>query len=197
MSTAIRTCVLVFVTLRSGDPEAASALEVARRCLEGGDALASLRRMRCFELRGDLPELAELAERLHHSTQFYNPSKETVALHAGDPATSPFGPGEGGVLVFDRGGERRAAAERWWRHECGARIEVREGVAWAVRFASGDVTAGRLEGLAVSTSRAHGLFCNPHAQEWRALLPGEAPPPDWMSHKYTARRGTARGGTTS
>ena len=41
----------------------------------------------------------------------------------------PIEPREIVVLVTERDGERRPAAERWWRHETGKDIEVREGVA--------------------------------------------------------------------
>lgn len=197
MTTVTDRLAQVFVTLRSGDPEASSALAVARRCLEGGGDVLSLRRLRLFELRGELPDDELFADLLHRSIQFYNPSKETVVLRNAGDAPSPLLPGEAGVLVFERGGERRPAAERWWRHAGGGRIEVREGVVWAVRFGPGDARPGRLEALAVSTGRASGLLCNPHAQEWRMLPPGDAPPLDWISRKVPARRIRRRGGTPS
>jgi hypothetical protein len=47
------------------------------------------------------------------------------------------------VLVWERGGARRPAAERWWRHETGETVAVCEGVVWALRFAVGTDAAER------------------------------------------------------
>ncbi|MFN8588091.1 MAG: hypothetical protein U0704_09865 [Candidatus Eisenbacteria bacterium] len=193
MSVAVKSHALVFVELRAADPEAVSALQVARAHLEGGAALTGLRRWRVFELRGELPEPAELAARLDRSTQFLNPAKERCTIVTGPGDRNPFAPHEAGVLVFDRGGERRPAAERWWRHDGGARIEVREGVAWGLAFA-GVADAAGVERVAVTTSRARGLLCNPHSQEWRWTPAGEAPPTDWISGRKTTRAGRGAGG---
>jgi len=70
-------------------------------------------------------------------------------------------PGETLVLVLERGGERREGAERWWRHETGERVEVREAVVWALRFDPGGDAVARAADLAVTHDRAHGLFANP------------------------------------
>lgn len=183
-----------FIEPRADDPEADSAFTVARAHLDAGRALSSLRRMRVFELSGSLPPRAALEELLHRSTQFYNPGKErcVVRMSGADPV--PGGPGEQFVLVFERGGERRAAAERWWRHETGARIQVREGVAWAMRFEGEAEAAAAAESLTVTLDRRHGLLCNPHFQEWRpAPEPGTAPLP-WISTKAISRGPRARKG---
>ena len=82
--------------------------------------------------------------------------------------------------MFDRGDERRAGAERWWRHETDKAIEVREGVAWVLGFEPAVRDAGAAaEELAVLRDRRHGLLCNPHAQEHRRAA-AEIPLP-WMS----------------
>jgi hypothetical protein len=169
-----------WVELTTDDPEAVSALAVARAHLPAGRALRSLRRLRLFELCGALPERAALEALLHRSIQFYNPHKErcTVRLAAGEPA--PLVADEQVVLVFDRGDERRAGAERWWRHETDKAIEVREGVAWVLGFEPAVRDAGAAaEELAVLRDRRHGLLCNPHAQEHRRAA-AEIPLP-WMS----------------
>jgi len=171
-----------FVELRAEDPEATSALAVARAHLEAGSELSALRRLRVFELAGALPERDAIAERLHGSTQFYNPAKERCVVRAVDGDASPFGVDEVLVLVLERGGDRRPGAERWWRHETGGRIEVREGVVWAMRFAAGEDALRRGEDLAVTRDRTHGLLANPQFQEARVCA--TAPPPlDWLSRK--------------
>lgn len=171
-----------FVELRAEDPEATSALAVARAHLEAGSALSALRRVRVFELAGALPDGGAIADRLHGSTQFYNPAKERCVVRAADGDGSPFEPGEVLVLVLERGGDRRPGAERWWRHETGERIEVREGVVWAMRFVAGEDAPGRAEDLAVTRDRAHGLLANPQFQEARVCA-AETPPLDWLSRK--------------
>jgi len=169
-----------WVELVTTDPEAVSALAVARAHLPAGRALRSLRRARLFELSGALPGRAEVGALLHRSIQFYNPHKErcVVRMAAGDPAL--LAAGERAVLVFDRGEERRAGAERWWRHETGKSIEVREGVAWMLGFEPSLRDMDNVvEELTVLRDRRHGLLCNPHAQEHRWAT-AEIPLP-WMS----------------
>ena len=156
-----------WVMLFADDPEAVSALAVVRRALEAGRALAGLRRLRLFELRGELPPRGRLEELLHRSTQFYNPHKERCLVRVDRAEPAPFASGEQALLVFERGEARRPAAERWWLHETGERIEVREGVAWGLRFTEGAEAARATAELAVLTSLAGGLFCNPNAQEHR------------------------------
>jgi len=164
---ATRRTAQAWVMLFAADPEAVSALAVARRALEAGRALAGLRRLRLFELRGDLPPRGRLEELLHRSTQFYNPHKERCLVRVDSAEPAPFASGEQALLVFERGEARRPAAERWWLHETGERIEVREGVAWGLRFTEGAEAARATAELAVLTSLAGGLFCNPNAQEHR------------------------------
>jgi hypothetical protein len=184
--TAAKRRALAFVELRSEDPEAVSAFAVARDRLAAGRTLAGLRRLRVFELAGALEERDALAERLHGSTQFYNPAKERCTVRAAEPDPAPFAPEETLVLVIERGGERRSGAERWWRHEAGARVEVREGVVWALRFEAEPEPAARAAELAAVTDRAHGLLSNPQFQEHKVCADG-APPLDWLSSRRRAR----------
>lgn len=177
-----------WIELKADDPEALSTLDVARAHLPAGEGLESVRRLRLFELSGKLPAGDDLEELLHRSTQFYNPHKEkcTVRREAGDPA--PVGEGEWVVLVVERGGDRRSAAERWWLHETGKRIEVREGIAWALRFRRTPEPA-MVAGLVELRDRAHGLLCNPHSQDC-ATLHGEIPLSIWSA---IPRAGETRG----
>ncbi len=187
---ARKRCVQAFVELRSEDPEATSALAVARERLEAGRGLASLRRFRVFEIAGSELGASAIAERLHGSSQFYNPAKERCTLRAAAEEQPPAAPEEALVLVFERGGARRTGAERWWRHASGERVEVREGVVWALGFGPGGEPAARATELAATRDRAHGLFANPHFQECRVCA-GALPPLDWMTRRdpRPARRG--------
>jgi hypothetical protein len=171
-----------WIELRADDPEALSALAVARARLAAGAALEGVRRLRLFELAGPLPARALLGDLFHRSTQFYNPAKERCTVRVKPQQPAPLGPGEAAVLVFERGGERRAAAERWWEHESGRAVEVREGVVWALRFAAGADPEREALALAVLRDRQHGLLCNPHSQESRVAL-GE-PPLAWMTSEH-------------
>jgi hypothetical protein len=171
------------------DPEATSALAVARERLPGGRALESLRRLRVFELRGALPDRAALEELLHRSIQFYNPAKERCTLRLDPREAAPLAAGEVGVLVLERGGERRPAAERWWKHETGTPAEIREGVAWALRLGAGARAEKAAEDLAILRDRGHGLLCNPHWQDARVAA-GEVPLP-WIAPAPPARSGAA------
>ena len=177
---ARKRSVQAFVELRSEDPERTSALAVARERLAAGRTLEGLRRFRLFEISGSALEPAALAERLHGSTQFYNPAKERCVVRADAAEPVPAAHGEALVLVVERGGERRPAAERWWRHAAGERVEVREGVVWALRFAPGTDAAAAAGDLAVARDHAHGLLANPHAEEHRVVA-GALPPCDWMT----------------
>jgi len=174
------TVVQAWVELRTSDPEAFSTLEVARAHLPAAGRLRSLRRMRLLELSGALPSGAEVEALLHRSIQFYNPHKEHCMVRAASNDPTPLAADERAVLVFDWGEERRAAAERWWRHETGQDIQVCEGVAWLLGFEPGmrDVEA-TLKDLVVLRDRRHGLLCNPHAQEYR--IAGPKVPLPWVS----------------
>ena len=180
-----------FVELRSEDAEAESAFEVARARLAAGSRLRGLRRVRLFELSGSLPPRAEAEELLHRSTRFYNPAKERCTVREGPGGAAPFRPEESLVLVVDRGLERRAAAERWWKHETGEKVEVREGLVWALAFEPGADAAAEAASLASVTDRAHGLLSNPHFQDWRPGS-GAAPPWAWLDgvKRTPARRRT-------
>ena len=166
-----------WIELKADDLEAASALDVAKSQLAAGQHLQRLRRIRLVELEGRLPARERLEELLHGSTQFYNPHKErcVVRLSSDDPA--PLVPGERAVLVTEKDGTRRPAAERWWEHETGDTVSVREGIAWALSFEPG-VDDARAGDLALVRGRRHGLLCNPHSQECR-WAEGSVPVP-WI-----------------
>ena len=167
-----------WVELNTADPEAVSALRVARANLVAGRRLSSLRRMRLIELSGRLPERAALEELLHRSTQFYNPHKErcTVRLAASDPTLVMAGAAV--VLVCERGSERRPAAERWWQHETGEALEVREGTAWVLSFEPGAAALELAAELTTLRDRRHGLLANPHSQD--SSISGDAAPLPWI-----------------
>jgi hypothetical protein len=156
-----------WVELISEDPEALSALEVARRRLDAGRGVGRLRRVRLLELTGPLPPRERLEGLLHGSTQFYNPHKErcTVRLSGQDPP--PLAAGEHAVLVFERDGIRRPAAERWWRHETGDTVEVAEGTVWALTLETKEQSPDVIEDLSQVRGRRHGLLSNPHSQDYR------------------------------
>ncbi|HYM80099.1 MAG TPA: hypothetical protein VEY91_01660 [Candidatus Limnocylindria bacterium] len=174
-----------WVELIADDPAAVSALAVARARLSAGRTLATLRRLRLFELRGALPQGQPLADLLHRSTQFYNPHKERCHVRTRAREASMWSDDAWVVLVKDRDGCRRAAAERWWRHETGDAVEVHEAVAWVLSFEPAG-TREVAEELVVLRDRRHGLLCNPHAQAW--ALSGTDVPLAWI----TAERGDAR-----
>jgi len=174
------TVAQAWIELRSADPEAVSALAVARASLPVGRALTSLRRLRLFELSGALPLRAGVERLLQASIQFYNPHKERCSVRTNASDALPVGADEQVVLVYERGEERRGGAERWWHHETGRSIEVREGVAWVLGFAPGTGDpAAAAEELTVLRDRRHGLLCNPHAQEYR--IGSGTVPLAWMS----------------
>jgi hypothetical protein len=174
-----------YVELVTEDPEATSAREVARGRLAAGRRLQRLRRVRVFELSGELPAREEVEQLLHRSTRFYNPAKERCALRASEREPAPFAAGEALVLVLDRGLERRPAGERWWKHETGGKVEVREGTVWALAFEPGEDAQARARELAELEDRQHGLFANPHFQDWR---PGEGASPPWPWLERPRRR---------
>ena len=174
------TMVQAFIELRADDPEATSALGVARARLDAGRRLAAVRRLRVFEIAGALPEAALVESLLHRSTRFYNPAKERCTVRPSALAPAPFTADEALVLVLDRGLERRPAAERWWRNETGAKVEVREAAAWALSFEPGEDVARSTTSLAAVTDRAHGLLSNPHFQDWRTSA-GPSPPWPWLA----------------
>ena len=167
-----------WIELRSEDPEATSAADVAARTLAAGRGLQRLRRLRLFELSGPLPARKAIEGLLHRSIQFYNPHKERCWVRTAVRDPVPVAAGEVAILVADREGERRVAAERWWEHQTGERIEVREGTVWVAAFAGGEPLA-RGGALAVARDRHSGLLCNPNAQ-WHRVAAGAIPLP-WLS----------------
>lgn len=179
----------VWVELRSDDPEALSALAVARASLEAGRELGTLRRMRLLELTGMLPARSALEDLLHRSTRFYHPQKERCSVRIGAGEEPPLARGEHAVLITERGSERRSAAERWWLHETGERIEVREGVVWLLAF-TGEVDAdAALADLVTLHDRDHGLLCNPHSQD--SNIARSRIPLPWMGMAIERPGGTA------
>lgn len=174
-----------WIELEADDPEAVSALAVARAHLPLGPRLAGLRRVRLVEIAGALPGREQVETLLHHSTQFYNPHKERCAVRLLPDDPPPLEAGDRAVLVVEREGARRPAAERWWRHETGEAVEVREGTAWIVRL--DHPHENDLEELTLVRGRRHGLLCNPHSQDWR--LADDAVPLPWLGE---AARGGAK-----
>jgi hypothetical protein len=179
-----------WIELLSRDPEAVSALSVARAELDAGASLESLRRLRVIELCGALPERARLEELLHRSTQFYNPNKERCTLRFDARESAPVGTGARVALVTERGGERLPAAERWWRSETGEKLSAREGVAWVMKFSEASSADACAADLAALRDRAHGLLCNPHSQECR--LSGADVPLPWFEVPEVPREGADR-----
>jgi len=189
-------CVQAWIELRTDDPEAVSALVVARSRLGEGRGLVGLRRLRLFELRGPLPARAEIEDLLHRSTWFYNPHKERCSVRTSGREVSPAAAGEQAVLVVERGAGRCTAAERWWLHETGQPVEVRAGLAWLLRFEKGEDGPARAAELAVVSGREHGLLCNPNAQD-HALAPAARIPLPWIGPAPGPRPGSVgrKGGT--
>jgi len=174
----VTTTAQAWTELRTEDPEAFSAHAVARGRLAAGRRLDETRRLRVVEIAGSAKNAREIEDLLHASTQFYNPHKERCRLRttASDPGLAP--PDACLVLVWERGGERRPAAERWWRHETGETVTVREGIVWALRFAAGVDALDAASELALARDARHGLLCNPHAQELRMAT--ALPPLEWI-----------------
>jgi len=190
MSDGAKRTMQAYVELLAEDPEATSALAIARGRLAAGRRLTAVKRMRVFELSGPLPSRAEVEALLHRSTRFYNPAKERCTVRAGEREPAPFQRDEALVLVVDRGLERRPAGERWWKHETGEKVEVREGTVWALAFEPGEDAAARAAELAEVRDRRHGLFANPHFQDWR---PGEGATPPWPWLERPRKRGKESG----
>ncbi len=169
-----------WIELKADDPEAASALWVARHRLAAGREVTGLRRFRLIELTGTLPTRPRVEKLLHESTQFYNPHKERCHLRSNPRDPVPIKAEEDLVLVTERGGERRTAAERWWQHQTGRAVEVREGIVWVLSLASPSNAQRRSQvaELAVVRDREHGLFCNPLCQD--ARTEHGKPPLPWI-----------------
>jgi hypothetical protein len=185
---AVKTTMQAFIELRSEDSEAESALSVARARLEAARGLLSMRRVRMFEITGPLPEAGEVAALLHRSTRFYNPAKERCTVRSSESERAPFREREQLVLVVDRGLDRRTAAERWWKHEAGSKVEVREGLVWALAFEDGIDAASMTVALSAVQDRAHGLLSNPHFQD-ASVAQGALPPWPWIKARTRARKG--------
>ena len=155
-----------WITPRADDPEAVSALGVAR----AADArLDGLRRIRLVEISGTQRDAAAAERLLHASTQVYNPHKERCVIRSTSPATVSTSRGIARVAVWERGGERRAAAERWWLHETDESVEVREATLWELTATTSEVANGIRAELTLLRDARHGLLCNPWSQEYRAL----------------------------
>jgi hypothetical protein len=157
-----------WVELRSDDPSAVSALRAIRLHLAEGRELRGLRRARLFELAGSLPARARLEELLHRSNQFYNPHKERCSVRRGPRDRLPVGATETTVVVWERGGGRRLAAERWLARETGRSVAVREATVWVLEWEPSVEDEQRMErtkSLAVVRDMRHGLLANPHAED--------------------------------
>ena len=161
------------------DPEAVSALAVAQSRLVAGKRLIGLRRFRLIELSGALPSSSMLEDLLHRSIQFYNPHKERCTVRVGSTTSVPLAEEEQAVLVLERGGSRRSAAERWWLHEVGRPAEVREAAVWALRVAKGVNARECTAELATLRNLRHGLLANLYWQE--ARLADRPVPLPWIT----------------
>jgi len=169
-----------WIELKADDPEAFSALWVVRHRLAAGGEVTGLRRFRLIELSGPLPTRPRVERLLHESTQFYNPHKERCHVRSTSRDPVPTSPGEHLVLVTERDGERMRSAERWWLHQTGREVEVREGIVWALSFGSPRAAArAQVADLAVVRDREHGLLANPHCQEARSET--GKPPLPWIT----------------
>src|SRR5437867_845690 len=157
-----------WIELNADDPEAVSAFGVARARLASGRALTELKRARLVEISGTRRPLAEVEQLLHASSQFYNPHKERCSLRVSTADPLPCPSDAVLVVVWEREGERRGAAERWWRHETGEEVEVREGIVWMLRFAAEVDRLEAARGLTRVRDARHGLLCNPWSQVSRA-----------------------------
>lgn len=189
-SLAIETVVQAWIEPRAEDAEAVSALHVARRDLAAARALTSLRRLRLIEVHGTALSGEALADRLHDSTQFYNPAKERCAVRASDAAPTPIAAGEVALIVSERGATRRAGAERWWRHATGETVEVHEAIVWVLGFEPGADAEAQARELAAVRDRRSGLFCNPHFQDW--ALASASPPRPWIDTRAASARTRGR-----
>ncbi len=165
-----------WIISRADDPEAVSALGVARKA---DMRLADLRRSRLIEIRGSGRSSSEAQTLLHASTQFYNPHKECCVLRESGSGPLPDGDHVSRVAVWERGDERRSAAERWWLHEAGETVEVREATVWAITSQPESAASAVVVELAMLRDARHGLLCNPWSQEYRML--GGAEPLPWIS----------------
>lgn len=176
MPAVTKLVIQAWIELRAGDPEAVSAFTVARSGQRCGASPVQLRRARLVELEGTARSRAEVEALLHASTLVYNPHKERCVVRASPTDPLP-GPSDAEyVVVWERDGERRAAVERWWRHETGETIEVREATVWMLRFAAGVDAVAAASELAHLRDGRHGLLCNPWSQSMRAgPSPAELP----------------------
>ena len=184
IAAAAPRTVQVWIEAIADDPEAISAFEVARRSLAAARGLKRLRRMRLIEIAGVRSAGENVREHLHESTQFYNPHKERCHVRWSEQEPPPCDAGERAVLIHERGGERRSAAERWWRHATGESVQVREGVAWLITAESEAVGEALEAGLVTLRDRQHGLLCNPNAQELRGA--GAGIPVPWFAAAKSA-----------
>ena len=187
MATVMAPVMQAWIELRADDPEAVSAFAVARAGLAAAGGLEELRRARLVEITGSARSREQVDALLHASTQVYNPHKERCTLRAGAADPLPGPDRAEYVVVWERDGDRRPAVERWWRHETGESIEVREAVVWVVRFAPGIEAASAARELAQLRDARHGLLCNPWSQCMRAgPSPAELP---WIRTGAHARPG--------
>jgi len=168
MTVGLLPVTQAWIELNADDPEAVSAFGVARARLATGRALTELKRARLVEIAGTRRPRAEVEALLHASSQFYNPHKERCSLRVSTADPLPCPPDAVLVVVWEREGERRGAAERWWRHETGEEVMVREGVVWMLRFAAEVDAADAARELTRVRDARRGLLCNPWSQACRA-----------------------------
>jgi len=174
--------VLLAIGLKVPDNEAFSALEALQVKMGFGDLFNDLAREELWELEFAARREEALArtELLVATTNlFANPNKHRCEVHAADEWTpgDALKPNEAAIVVADRGhpeGEGMLTAL--------ARVGAGD-VESAKRFVVWKVGVGRdiprddhrvvpvIERVAVTSSRTTGLFCNPHSQTARVLLP--------------------------
>jgi len=178
-----------WIELVADDPEALSASAIARARLAGARGLVELRRARLVEVLGSSRSREEAASLFHASTQFYNPHKERCTLRTDRGEAVPAPPDARLLLVQEIGGARRPAAERWWRHETGETVEVREATVWTVRVEPGADAAACADELGLVRDARHGLLCNPWSQTLRSST--VPPPRGWIAADGPADAGGA------
>jgi hypothetical protein len=166
-----------------------SAFAVARAGLTSGRDLVELRRARLVEIAGSGRPREQVEALLHGSTQFYNPHKERCVIRMAPADPLPCAPDARVLVVWEHGGVRRPAAERWWRHETGEAVEVREATVWMLRFEPGADAEAALRDLGSLRDARHGLLCNPWSQGMSAGAVNAALP--WIPAAEAASRDAA------
>jgi len=174
--------ILLSISLKVPDNEARSALEALRVKMGFGELFTGLVREELWELEFDEPRgeaLARAEELVAKTNLFANPNKHRCEVHAAAEWAlgDDLGADEASIVVADRGhpeGEGMLTALA--RVGAGGARTARRFIVWRIRVAR-DIPRDDhrvipvIERVAVTTSRTTGLFCNPHSQTARVLLP--------------------------